>query len=93
MEKENGITFKPFLSTESFNYTKPHKEKINFYSYQNNQNFNNNNNNYQMNNNNNFENKKKIYTNKEKEKITKNIINRLYGEKNYNNYNTNLTQN
>jgi hypothetical protein len=93
MEKENGITFKPFLSTESFNYTKPHKEKVNFYSFQNNQNFNNNNNNYQMNNNNNFENKKKIYTNKEKEKITKNIINRLYGEKNYNNYNTNLTQN
>jgi hypothetical protein len=97
MDKESGITFKPFLSTENTNYSKPIKEKVNLYSFNNN-NYNNNNH-YEMNNNiynnNNFENKNKnkLYTSKEKEQITKNIINKLYGEKNYNNYNTNLTQN
>ena len=97
MDKESGITFKPFLSTENTNYSKSYKEKVNLYSFNNN-NYNNNNH-YEMNNNiynnNNFENKNKnkLYTSKEKEQITKNIINKLYGEKNYNNYNTNLTQN
>ena len=97
MDKESGITFKPFLSTENTNYSKPYKEKVNLYSFNNN--IYNNNNHYEMNNNiynnNNFENKNKnkLYTSKEKEQITKNIINKLYGEKNYNNYNTNLTQN
>ena len=86
MEKEEGITFKPYINTENSFYQKEFSEKKseilnshkserypNHFKSQKSLDIQNNLNTYNQP-------KKRIYSSKEKEIITQNIINRLYGE-------------
>ena len=86
MEKEEGITFKPYINTENSFYQKEFSEKKseilnshkserypNHFKSQKSLDIQNNLITYNQP-------KKRIYSSKEKEIITQNIINRLYGE-------------
>ncbi len=86
MDKEEGITFKPYINTENSFYQKEFSEKkseiLNNYKSDRNPNHVKSQKSLDLQNNFNPFNqpKKRVYSSKEKEIITQNIINRLYGE-------------
>lgn len=84
MEKEEGITFKPYINTENSFYTREFNEKkseiLSNVKSERNNNFKSQKSIELQNYNYYNQPKKKIYSSKEREIITQNIINRLYGE-------------
>ena len=84
MEKEEGITFKPYINTENSFYTREFNEKkseiLSNVKSERNNNFKSQKSIELQNYNYYNQPKKKVYSSKEREIITQNIINRLYGE-------------